>query len=196
MTHREIKELIPLLAIGRLEGEEKRKVMDHLRTCEECRRIYENERNLLALMEGTASEVIPPPLPTVRRRGFSGRVLTLALSGIAVATLLVVLFLVKGYFGETEEGTKAPVPVEIVGLDDLWDGYVLVQGDGEISVKVTVDGKVVATEKGKDYVYLEPDVDRGEHYVKVTVVYHGDTVEVDRVVLYDPETYAMATGEE
>jgi len=169
MDHREIRDLIPLLAIGRLEGKEKQEVIRHLQRCAECRRIYESERNLLTLMEGTASEVIPPPIPTVSRRGFGGRTVALALSGIAAAIFLTVVLLIERPFGKEESDVRTPVPVEITGLEDLWGGYVLVQGEGEISVSVAVDGKVVAT---------------------------GDTLEIDRVVLYDPETYAMATGGE
>lgn len=193
MTHRQIRELIPLLAIGRLEGEEREEVLRHLETCGECRRLYERERRLATLMEEMAREVVPPPPPTVRR-GFPYRRLAVALASIT-ALLLVAVFLLRTPQWGSREVEETPA-VEVSGLEDLWGGYVLVQGDGDLKVRVSIDGKVVAVGQGEGYVYLEPEVEEGEHYVKVEVITGRDTLEVDRVVLYDPQTYAMATGEE
>ena len=193
MTHRQIRELIPLLAIGRLEGEEKEEVLRHLETCGECRRLYERERRLATLMEEMAREVVPPPPPTVKR-GFPYLRFAVAFASIT-ALLLLAVFFVRMPLGGNKEVEETPT-VEVSGLEDLWDGYILVQGDGNLEVRVSIDGKVVAVGRGEGYVYLEPEVEEGEHYVKVEVLTGRDTLKVDRVVLYDPETYAMATGGE
>ena len=192
MEHREVRELIPLLAIGRLEGKEREEVLRHLETCEECRRLYERERNLVQLMEEMTGEIAPPPAPPIGRGFPYGRVLVPAFG--MVVLLIAVLVAVKWptFKGEREEAT----PVEVSGLEDLWSGYVLVQGEGEMTVEVDVDGETVARVKGKDYLYLEPEVSEGEHYVAVRVIRGRDTLTVDRVVLYDPESYALLTGEE
>jgi hypothetical protein len=195
MDHREIREMIPLLAIGRLEGEDRQKVLRHLEVCGECRKIYENERQLTVMMEGMTREILPPPPPVIHSRPPYVRY---ALSFLAVASIVLVAFLLlrnpqKGRYGD---GDGVPQTVEVSGLDDLWNGYILVQGKGPLKVEVAVDGSVVAEGSGEGYVYLKPDIKRGEHYVVVRVITGKDTLAMDRVVLYDPETYALATGEE
>ncbi len=192
MEHREIKELVPLLAIGRLEGEEREMVLRHLRTCEGCRRLYDRERSLVRLMEGVAEEILPPPAPPVRGRSTYGKILAPAFGVVAV--LIAVLMAVGGPIFKGEGGY--PSQIEISGLEDLWSGYVLVQGDGHMRVEVEIDGETVMRSEGMDYVYLEPEVSEGEHYVVVRVISGRDTLTVDRVVLYDPETYALLTDGE
>ncbi len=190
MEHREIKDLIPLLAIGRLEGEERRILLEHLKTCEECRRTYERERSIVRMMEEMNRDIVPPPAPPVRRGLPYGRVLA---SVFGVVALLIAVFMATK--NPLFRGGKEYVsPVEVSGLEDLWGGYVLVQGDGHLKVEVQVDGETVIRKEGTDYLYLEPRVSGGEHYVVVKVIRDRDTLTVDRVVLYDPETYALLTG--
>jgi hypothetical protein len=104
MSHDEIRELAPELALGTVEGEERGQALQHLADCPDCRRYVEQlsevADELLLLVphreppvgfeSRVLSEVLPAPKPKRRRR----LRLVLAPAAAAVAAAAIVLAIV------------------------------------------------------------------------------------------------------
>ena len=104
MTHDELRELAPELALGIVEGEERGRALQHLADCPDCRRHVEglsevaDELLLLAphreppvgFESRVLAEVVPAPKPKRRRR----LRLVLAPAAAAVAAAAIVLAIV------------------------------------------------------------------------------------------------------
>ncbi len=164
MTHERARELIPLLAIGRLSGEEKEALLEHVEVCEVCGREYVKEMRLAFMF--SRLEVRDGKK---RRKGLSR--LVLPSIALVAAALLLMVFLPQS------RGVKAEDTLEILGPSDVWDGEILIRGKGEIHVEVVLDGEEVYSARGRDYVHLRVPVGEGEYFVRMRVRAEGkDTV--------------------
>ncbi|NPB04671.1 MAG: hypothetical protein GXO39_09745 [Thermotogae bacterium] len=185
MKHDNIKKLVPLYAIGRLDKGLKREVESHMNECKTCKSLYEREMKLRYLMlEVTENFSTPPPRGNVWHFKW--------VFSLAISLMFVIIAIGGSYLNRKYLMFKTPTPkVEVTGFEDVWDGYVLVEREGGFSVELYVDGDLITREEGKGYVFLEPDVSVGSHFVELRVIYEGDTFEVSKVVLHDPDLYSL-----
>lgn len=158
MKHEEIKDKIPLLVIGRLKGWERFEVKNHIEVCDECKRLYEFEVYLRDSLQKSISSGIKSAIT---------RWVSYALGMIPLLSLVI----------------QFQKSVDIYGLDDLTEGYILINGEGFVKATVFVDGKKFVEKLDKDFVYFDlNNLHPGIYHIKVKVLNNGRVYIFERVV--------------
>lgn len=151
MSHKEIQEKIPLLVIGKLDGADKWEVENHLEGCPECQKIY--------LMEKLLRQSITESFTDSWRKAFY-RGLSYFLAFILAIFMVVGLLERKSF--------------EVVGIDDLWEGYVIVNSTGYIKSEVFIDGRKVEEKSGFGSVFFDfRNLDDDIYHIQIKV-YDGN----------------------
>ncbi len=158
MEHKRIKEKIPLLVIGKLKPYEKWEVEKHLETCDGCRKRYEFEKYLYESLNVAGNEAL---------KGFIFRALGRVLFVIAMVLMFV----------------SFPNKVEVAGIDDVWEGYVLINGSGYIKAKIFVDNIKWGEKGGFGSVYFNlSSLPEDIYHIRIIVNSDGKIYEFSNIV--------------
>ncbi len=160
MSHKEIQEKIPLLIIGKLNEVDKWEVENHLEGCPECQRIY--------LMEKLLRRSISESFSDSWRRAFY-RGISYFLSFVLAMSMIVGFWERKSF--------------EVVGIDDIWEGYVIVNSGGYIKVQIFIDGNKVKEKSGFGSVFFDlKDLDDDVYHIQLKVYDGNRTYIYQRIV--------------
>ncbi|MEO0138328.1 MAG: hypothetical protein ABIL16_00470 [candidate division WOR-3 bacterium] len=158
MKHEEVKDKIPLLVIGKLTGWERFEVENHIKACDGCKRLYEFE---LYLQGSLRKSVI-----------FGIKRAIVRWMSYALGIVLFLTLMVQFHRG-----------VDIYGLDDLTEGYILINGEGFVKATLFVDGKKFLEKRGKGVVYFDLNgLPEGIYYINVKVLNNNRVYVFERVV--------------